>query len=534
VLGDNYYALLGAAVDYALGQTEPAVEPAGANIIWVTTTRDVDADGVQDDQGFIDLLTAEGHNLDVRLDYWNELDLEPNKVDELNAADLVIVSRSTSSGDHDDGDEPALWNSVTSPMILTTAYLVRTSKWVWMETDDVTQVDAILMALDTSHPVFDGVTFEADNIVIAYDNTVSAGLTSFPATIDVGNGTLIAQPLGIDSAAIVEWDAGVEMYPGSGAVAGGPRMFLACGSHEKDAGGVVVGPHGAYNLTADGEQMLRNAIAYMLPEAPAGYLYDGDVALYTPEGPGSLDGTWDHDNGSDQWDGTGPGTGNPGGAAALTEGDVTFLRIQDTGDPRDYGMGDPGSNRKVYLTRPIDIGLDGAKLEFRARVATSAPLDDQHPDGGAGTAPWPAGGIGYYIRDNGKGMIGIGEEGMEPISFSLAKAGEPGFEDVATDVLVMNNLVGNTPSGDVDTGDAAVAVNMVAVDDVTQWHTFTIDIAAGGAGTHIVTVSANGGPAESFEVTMGTDLENDTSSLLIGSSGTGGNTAFDVDYVSVQ
>ena len=235
---------------------------------------------------------------------------------------LVIVSRSVSSGDHDDGDEPALWNSVTSPMILTTAYIVRSSKWVWMETDDVSQVDAILMALDTTHPVFDGVTFEADNIVIAYDNTVSAGLTSFPATIDVGNGTLIAQTLSVDSAAIVEWDAGVEMYPGSGAVAGGPRMFLACGSHEKDAGGVVVGPQGAYNLTADGAIMFRNAIAYMLPAAPEAAA--GPVAHWKlDEGSGTIAA----DSSGNGHDGT--LVGDPQWVAGMIGGALEFDGVDD-------------------------------------------------------------------------------------------------------------------------------------------------------------------------------------------------------------
>ena len=48
----------------------------------------------------------------------------------------------------------------------------------------------------------------------------------------------------------------------------------------------------------------------------------------------------------------------------------------------------------------------------------------------------------------------------------------------------------------MDTGDAAaaVAMNMMVVDDVTQWNTFGIDIVAGGAGTHVVSVSVNGGP----------------------------------------
>jgi len=267
---------------------------------------------------------------------------------------------------------------------------------------------------------------------------------------------------------------------------------------------------------------------------PPPYRYDGDAAVSGEANSfDSLDGTWDHDNGSDEWDGSVIGEGMPGGAVALTEDGVTFLRIQDPGDPRDYGNSDP-TNRKVYFTHLTEGGLDGARLEVRIRVATTAPLDDAHPDGGAGIEPWPEGGIGYHIRDHGKGMFGIAEAGLGIISFSLAKAGEPDFPDATSDLLVMNNLVGDVPSADVDTGDTAVASNMIAVNDVTQWHTFTIDIAAGGAGTHIVSVSVDGGPAESFEVTTGDDPASDASHITIGSSGTGGITAFDVDYITVS
>jgi hypothetical protein len=251
------------------------------------------------------------------------------------------------------------------------------------------------------------------------------------------------------------------------------------------------------------------------------YTYDGDVAA------GSLDGTWDHDNGSDQWDGTGPGAGNPGGAAALVEDGVTFLRIQDTGDPRDLGISEP-SNRKVYLQHNIGGGLDGSTLACAIRVATSAPLDDQ-----LSGDPWPEGGIGYHIRDNGKGMFGIAEPGVGIISFSLAKAGE--IEGIDVDSLVMNSLVGAEASGDVDHSDAAAAtaLNSLAIDDATAWNTFVIDIAAGGAGTHVVTISANGGEPVSFDVTAGSGTQGDANYITVGSSGTGGITAFDVDYISV-
>jgi hypothetical protein len=246
------------------------------------------------------------------------------------------------------------------------------------------------------------------------------------------------------------------------------------------------------------------------------FTFDGDA----------LDDTWDHDNGSDAWDGTGIGEGNPGGASLLSEDGVDFLRIQDTGDPRDLGISDP-SNRKVYFTRLTDISLDGLHLEVRMRVATTAPLDDQ-----LSGEPWPAEGIGYHIRDNGKGMIGV-SDGVGLISFSLGQAGEADYPDATTDLLVMNNLVGTEPSGDVDTGDTP-EMNAAAVEDAAQWNTFVIDIVAGGAGTHVVSVSVNGGVAESFEVTTGSGLEADGPFITIGSSGTGGITAFDVDYLKVS
>jgi hypothetical protein len=48
-----------------------------------------------------------------------------------------------------------------------------------------------------------------------------------------------------------------------------------------------------------------------------------------------------------------------------------------------------------------------------------------------------------------------------------------------------------------------------------------------------VAISANGGDPVSFDVTEGTGTEGDTPYIGVGSSGTGGITAFDVDYVMV-
>jgi hypothetical protein len=263
-----------------------------------------------------------------------------------------------------------------------------------------------------------------------------------------------------------------------------------------------------------GRALSAGEIRYLAGER-APFVYDGDV----------LDDSWDHDNNSDAWDGTGPGEGAPGGVALLSEDDVTFLRVQDTGDPRGDGFSDP-SNRKIYLTHQIDLGLDGARLEFQLRVATTPPLDNQ-----AGGEPWPEGGIGYHIRDGGKGMVGIAEDGVGQISFSLAKAGE--IEGLETDALVVNGLLGTEMSGDVDTGDAATP-NSIAIADATAWNNVIVDIAAGGAGTHVLTISINGGEAVVVEVTAGDAMDGENNYVAVGSSGTGGITAFDVDYIKAS
>ncbi|NIO61574.1 MAG: hypothetical protein GTO35_02915 [Gammaproteobacteria bacterium] len=236
---------------------------SAANIILVTETRDKDENGIQDDQGTIDWLLAEGHNVNVQMDNWKDLDdaNTPAKLAELNKADLVIVSRACSSGSFDDGNEPANWDAITAPLITLNAYLPRQKRLKWVESNSCQSVDDILMAADASHPIFDGVELIDGMMVIAYDNTVGAGTTTFLATTDLGNGTLIAQTLGDGYTAIAEWEAGVEMYPGLGYVAGGPRLLFAAGTQEID--GPPPTTWGEHNLTAEGNQMLRNAISYM-------------------------------------------------------------------------------------------------------------------------------------------------------------------------------------------------------------------------------------------------------------------------------
>jgi len=163
-------------------------------------------------------------------------------------------------------------------------------------------------------------------------------------------------------------------------------------------------------VIALGAAAAQAGVLYGEPSGGWTYIMDGDSDVTA--------GGWYEDN--SEWDGSEIGAGKPGGVSYLTEGIVTYMRIQDTGDPRDYGESDP-SNRKICFWRNLsDDGLspaqedtlldDGVTLTFRARLSTPAaggPLDDTHYNDGGTPGPWPDNGDGHEIHNSGNGMIGI-------------------------------------------------------------------------------------------------------------------------------
>lgn len=240
------------------------------NVILVTEDRDVDADGVRDDQGLEDWLIDQGYTVDVRPGYWTTFDpVDPNdpnevsKMDQLNAADLVIISRTTSSGNYDDSaEEIAAWNEVKAPMLNLTAYLVRNSRWKLVNNATISNISPLMIAVDPNHPVFTGVTLDPNGIAVL-DPNVGTGTTSFLNTLDMGSGTLIAQGVGGDYAWIAEWPKGEEYYAGAGQYAGGKRMMFMVGTQE-----VGTTPQGALNLTEVGLQILANTVEYLMARTP--------------------------------------------------------------------------------------------------------------------------------------------------------------------------------------------------------------------------------------------------------------------------
>lgn len=257
------------AITYLLGS---------ANIILVTEDVDWNLDGIRDDHNLETFLVSEGHCVDIRPNYWKNLD--PNKIAELNAADLIIFSRTTNSAYYDDGDEKTQWNSLTTPLLQMNAYFARNSRWEWVNHWNTTNDTSVvyLEAVEPTHPILTGVPMialdpenpnEPVNIVSMVDPNVASGITSFIDSIDMGNGHLIAKPVALEMGWIAEWDAGVEFFEGAGEYAGGRRMLFSAGTQEieffdPDIQETIRTAYGELNLTPEGLQMFRNAIDYML------------------------------------------------------------------------------------------------------------------------------------------------------------------------------------------------------------------------------------------------------------------------------
>ncbi len=196
---------------------------------------------VDNEAGYIAALEAAGHTVEAVSAKYENLNAEG--VATLNGFDLVIISRNNNSGAYGtDVDVRANWMSVTTPVLMMSPYVSRTSRLQLFSTDGGidtggTSVNAIL---DT-HPVFTGIDITDGNTGV-----VTTGTLNTPDTAGVGNGTLI----GTDgtNAAIAEWDANTEFYPGS-SVAAGKRMYLA--------------GTGTYTYNEIGTKIFLNVIQYL-------------------------------------------------------------------------------------------------------------------------------------------------------------------------------------------------------------------------------------------------------------------------------
>jgi len=233
-----------------------------ANIVLVNEAYDVDGNGIQDDLRLEEFLVGLGHQVDIQRGNWTTLDAA--KIATLNAADLIVVSRSIGSGNYDDDStEIANWNGLTAPLLLLTPYLSRGTssnyRWYWLNSAAVNNlIGPMMRVVVPTHPIFKGIPLDASDLVDVVDGTTGTGQTSFAGTTDVGNGTLLATTATGGNSWIVEWQPGTPYYAGSPGTPGGKRMLFCCGTQESGAT-----PQGAFNLTENGKKLFTNAINYM-------------------------------------------------------------------------------------------------------------------------------------------------------------------------------------------------------------------------------------------------------------------------------
>ncbi len=210
------------------------------------------------DQGWVDLLVAEGYTVD-RLE--GAAAMDEDKRNTANTYDLVIVGRDTDGGQYSSNStEIGYWNSITAPLICQNAFIVRSGRWTWLGSSSSTSYTetGFVVDLTVGDPLYDilfnGVTVGENGIVNYYDAS-TANPTALVGTASAGNGTLIGHRDHTSAYVYAAyWAQGVEFYAGSGYTPAGPRMALFAGGGS---------PRGGLNVTDDGKLIFLNAVYYM-------------------------------------------------------------------------------------------------------------------------------------------------------------------------------------------------------------------------------------------------------------------------------
>jgi len=268
--------------------------PAGPKIIWVSFHGADDAPSAgavgngfteAPDKGYTDLLKANGY------DVTRYIQTGTPDVNVLNAADLVIVSRSVASGSFQNA-AATRWNTtVSAPVMLMNGYTTRKSRLgfnVGSNLPDTTG-DISLTASDPNHPIFAGIALTngamnnlyagvlnyADGVAARGISVVTDAATpggTVLATLSAASGTVTA-----GSMVIAEWPAGASVTHDGGAgtdVLAGPRLVFLTGSREA-ASGKSSETAGMYDLYEDGAKLFLNAVKYMIPVPDNNLLVNG-------------------------------------------------------------------------------------------------------------------------------------------------------------------------------------------------------------------------------------------------------------------
>jgi hypothetical protein len=268
---------------------------AGGNIAWISfhpgdnqPSAAVAARGFTQapDAGYTQLLTANGYSVTRFLTQDNP---PQSLIDTLNKFDLIIISRSVSSGHYQQSNETYAWNTaITKPVMILGGYVLRDNRLGYVTGNNIpdTTGDIRLLVEQPAHPIFNGIQLDQNNItvnpyativtaIIDGTNNVQRGISVPTDPLD-GGGTILASIAPADAGPvdgtrmiIAEWPAGATLTPSDGGarneILGGRRLVFLTGSRESATANTSE-VAGIFDLIGDGPQLFLNAVAYMIPE----------------------------------------------------------------------------------------------------------------------------------------------------------------------------------------------------------------------------------------------------------------------------
>ena len=191
------------------------------------------------DAGYAELLRQNGYDVDLVGSYVLTAEMVDSVTENY---DLIILTRSANSGNY---VNPDVWQTVTTPVINMSAYISRTSRLGYIETNSASgTVDTVFIVKQPGHPVFNYASINAADSSIAGITTEQCNANPWVQ----GNGLLLATfPEG--EVAMAEWKVGLPYFNGGGVLAGRRMIFQGSSS---------------YNLTERGDSLFLDAVEYMI------------------------------------------------------------------------------------------------------------------------------------------------------------------------------------------------------------------------------------------------------------------------------
>jgi hypothetical protein len=215
------------------------------DIIIVTNNPDFQTDY----EAFIKTLYPEAT---VTIGTFNNIDGDAGQYAQVEEADLVIIARNANSGDYanNGGAEQEAWNSLDTPILNHSGYLVRSSRFQWLNADRHDITFSKFTVIDTADTFFLSGVNVVNNQVTMYSTDKSS--FDVAAVDNAGNGILVANTADGEPY-LAYWAPTMVYYEGSGYSAGEWRVWMG-------------GPEANFfeDLTDDGKKVVENAIAFLL------------------------------------------------------------------------------------------------------------------------------------------------------------------------------------------------------------------------------------------------------------------------------